>query len=856
MRQKHRSSRRRVHFSPKHLLPGVFFAMTVLVFAPLELYLSNINEFWFRFNSMLPALLIGCAVCVLVSFLCLALLPRKKARVLEALIYAVTILLYIQGNYLTIDHGTLNGAEIDWGAYMGRYLLDGAIWVVVIVACVLLVVKFRERLLSVLRVAAAVIMITQVVTLVFMGISSANKSSDRSEAYLSKAGEFTVSSGQNTIVLLLDAFDAQLMMNLYEQQPDVVRETFQDFTFYRDTVGGATRTKYAIPYIFAGITNTEEISYPEYVQRAYAGSPFIRELRSGDYDARIYTNKILVSADQSDVIDNLSTGISEVSSGWGLAADYMRLVGFRYAPNVFERFFWMYSGDFEKWKAGGDSGEFAISDVTFFKELNEQGLSLSTDKGCFRFYHLSGAHEPYNMDENCVRVSVEEGTETGQVLGCFNIVRTYIRQLKELGVYDKATIIVMADHGFGKYSVVEQNPILLVKTPGQTGEFEISDLPLSYASMGEIFSAGLRGELNDMDAYAWQGVRHFYKETEDGITINITEYAVEGKAWDNDNVQKTGTVYHGDSLNLSHDYTLGDEVSFAAADTARNYIVSGFSTNEGTHTWTVGNTAVLAFDLKDAQDTDLLVKIKLYTVYNAPQNVQIYAGDKLVSKFVLGKKEQIKPFGIPAEYVKDGHLELKFVMPDAVSPRSLGISSDSRNLALGFKTLVITANDEKVDINSQIDAEKPDDEEITVFQDYKLGTQIQMCGDEADASFTVYGFSGIEANYRWTKGKVSRIPLKISEPHEDLEFSMQYKTFNGIQLLLLYANDTLVFNGELTGGTLDMVQIPADCVQDGNLELRFVLPSAISPKELGRSNDGRELAISMESFTVSSMPAG
>lgn len=90
------------------------FSFTLLFFAPLELYLGNRQEFWFSLETLLPVFIglfllsTGLITGILFCF-------RGRARVLlTALLFALTLGVYIQGNYMAGGYPLLTGAEIDW----------------------------------------------------------------------------------------------------------------------------------------------------------------------------------------------------------------------------------------------------------------------------------------------------------------------------------------------------------------------------------------------------------------------------------------------------------------------------------------------------------------------------------------------------------------------------------------------------------------------------------------------------------------------------------------------------------------------------------------------------------------------
>ena len=123
---------------------------------------------------------------------------------------------------------------------------------------------------------------------------------------------------------------------------------------------------------------------------------------------------------------------------------------------------------------------------------------MTAEKPCFRFYHITGAHTPYKMNENIQVVPVGQSSEEQQAVGVLKIVAEYLSRLKALGVYDRTTVIVTADHGYKQHSSVEQSPLFMVKLSGSSHPFDTSDLPLSFADLPDILTSALRGTLTSM----------------------------------------------------------------------------------------------------------------------------------------------------------------------------------------------------------------------------------------------------------------------------------------------------------------------------------------------------------------------
>ena len=187
--------------------------------------------------------------------------------------------------------------------------------------------------------------------------------------------------------------------------------------------------------------------------------------------------------------------------------------------------------------------------------------------GAFRFIHLLGAHYPYSIDERANDLGTDNSTKEQQAQGSMYIVAEYLRQLKELGVYDRSTIIITADHG--KWFLTPEpltttsTPIMLVKpaknssqddetTEGTQGAaVQKSGMPVSHhdylptvaQAMGLDSSKYGSGqtffEVNDPDR-----VRTYLTTDSIGLRgIGWREYAIVGDSLRMSNWYETGNYW-------------------------------------------------------------------------------------------------------------------------------------------------------------------------------------------------------------------------------------------------------------------------------------------------------------------------
>ena len=161
--------------------------------------------------------------------------------------------------------------------------------------------------------------------------------------------EYVYGEKENFVILLLDRFDSQVLVDILEKPDKEYDEILEDFTFYPDTLGMFPCTDLAIPHILSGIPYQNEEIYGEYVSYAYAESPFLQRLDQEGYELGIYSNITLPHEIPSDTITskivNWDDGGVGVNSHKNLSIYMYKLVGFRYLPQPLKKYCWFYPDD-------------------------------------------------------------------------------------------------------------------------------------------------------------------------------------------------------------------------------------------------------------------------------------------------------------------------------------------------------------------------------------------------------------------------------------------------------------------------------------------------------------------------------
>ena len=540
---------------------AVLFAFTMLVFAPFEIYLSNKDFFFFDGTEMLgfSILFFGALIFAIILFSVIAgVVSKKIVSAINALIWSLTLALYVQGNFILADYGIMDGTPVDWSAFKKEGIISVAVFVVIMcIGIVLLSVLKKETFNKLIRISSVCIILLQILTLSTLMISKGGLK--RPLEYVSTTNdEFNVSNGENFFILMLDTFDTNAMDEILKDENAAdYKEVLRDFTYYPDTLADYSYTDLAFPAILSGVRYENDETYGEYLRRAYGESPFLDRLDKDGWYCGIYTTSLFADNDSSLKIDNCMKIKRTVSSHRRLAGFMYRFVGYRYLIQPLKKYFWFYPDDMksELIDTGIDGVEtFNFSNFMFYDGIDEMKAS-QTNKS-FHWYHLDGTHPPFDLTPDFKDSDAKNWDESGiynEARAMMVLIDKFNKKLRDLGVYDNSTIIIMADHG---YLQRRQSPIFMIKGIGEHHDFDIkSDVQLAFTDLQGIFGNILDGKKNaddivDIPSGDRKRIYRYYKWNVDlgydSYARDLTEYEVTGDCRIPENLIPTGNVYsHG-----------------------------------------------------------------------------------------------------------------------------------------------------------------------------------------------------------------------------------------------------------------------------------------------------------------------
>jgi len=454
------------------LFPSILLAIaapfTVCFFGPFDIYYGNINEFLFSLGDFLPLCLIAAFIFAALICAVLLLLDGIVFDIVSAAIAGISLMFYIQRSYLNEGVASLAGdvgaaAEIG----IGTYILNTAIWILVIggavCATVFLRKKFSETVNTVLVIAMVALIGMQLVSFTVVSLTSDVYTSVLDRIEKNEDGEDNIqkepmaltyenmgelSQGKNIVFFLVDRFDADYYEVMEKKDPEFF-DKLDGFTHFNDYTALYARTYPAVASILTGRDHdyfTNESKADKLVKIFGDGGGMMGVLKENGYNINLYTERNYAYVDaavMADYADNTS-GVDEyeIDSVFDLGKDMLRLSLSQYLPLVAKNSVgYLSTPTFNAHAIYETEGELYLVDETSTADLKERLVATEftkiSGKGQFTFIHLFGCHAAYSNTSSKIVPSLEES---------FDLIYYYIDQMKAMGIYEDATIIITGDH--------------------------------------------------------------------------------------------------------------------------------------------------------------------------------------------------------------------------------------------------------------------------------------------------------------------------------------------------------------------------------------------------------------------------
>ena len=468
----------------KYLVLGsslLLFISMFLLNGPTELYLYNTADFVFQYKDFI-VYMIGYALIMSICFLPVIVnyMPDSVVKVVSIIIFIYCICSYVQQMFLNGSMGRMEGNKQVWDKSL--VMSNLAIWIVIALFLVAIAwfTKKNSKIISYIALFLSGIQLLTFVTLLLTsGVFI------KSNEQLVEDRKFVMASDENIAIFILDAYDVQMLDMVLDTDENYL-EPLKDFTYYDRMTSRYSATDGSLPYLLTGRIAEEEKEYND----IYRKSDFLPGIKDEGYEIDILTTAGYVQPFEDGVVDNLTDDYYCILDCDKAVSQMTNCVRYRCAPYALKSRY--YYENYYLTNIISDTNVYLFgTDAGFYSDLMTEGLAVDEEvHGMMHIYHLYGAHSPYYLTEDAALDY--NSNPIAQWKGCLRIVYDYLEELKDKGLYDSASVIIMADHGLNRSQreamdernievSADSNPIFFVKHAGEShDELMIDDREITH----------------------------------------------------------------------------------------------------------------------------------------------------------------------------------------------------------------------------------------------------------------------------------------------------------------------------------------------------------------------------------------
>ena len=487
------------------LLSSLTLALVVFVVAPLDIFGSNYAELDFSLKNFAFFLVLGAVLTVLLFGSLMFLLPRKAYRCVFAFTLATAALFIIQQNFLNFGMNSLPGDKLPGEIpSAGEIIIDLLIWIVVYGGAFFLAIWVNIKgdkgdvIKTVSFIVSFALLASQITSPIFIVINSNSKfetnilkgSGKKEKTTINTERGFNeIAQKNNVFYFCIDRFDEEYAEKAYASDRGIFSE-LTGFTWYRDNVSNYGHTFPAVANMLTQKKYDINERRAVFLDKVYKGGDTpLDKLNKNGYAVNIYTVKYYAFTNAKHLpqyVGNLAKATDESNEriSFALSAQLAGFSLYRAAPLVFKQFFDTGSTSDVNGivnKKGDDGYEEWIGTNSQAETLAKNAITVGDSEKKFAFIHYDGMHDVLQPSSLFIPSILSRN---------IGVVNSFIKALKENGLYKDSTIIITGDHsrpvsdisgvldGNGKGQ--PRRTALFVKTAGSDEGFAVSEAPTSH----------------------------------------------------------------------------------------------------------------------------------------------------------------------------------------------------------------------------------------------------------------------------------------------------------------------------------------------------------------------------------------
>lgn len=472
-----------------NILVSFLLGFMIFIFGPAEIFFANISEFSFLYGEFAGYMALIFIATLLVLTAVLSVLPQKIHRIVSSLFLAISVAGYLQIMFLNKNLDLLGENPEGYHVSVQESVMNLIIWLVIFVAILIAAMRKNEMWKKTVIYASVFLISIQAVAMVSLLFTAPEDAYKRKqEDWLSGKDQYVVGGNKNIIVFVLDSFGSYHLSQMLEMYPDGA-DCLHDFIYYNNADSAYYATFPSVAHMLTGGEVDSSVTISEWCYNIWNNEltvDFYQDLMANNYKVNVFTPEpwILVYANGCEIlrdrISNVTDEPQKIQVNTKLLLKTLtKMSCYRMAPNILKSQF--YTNNLEYALIVGESENGIIyKNTDFYEKLKENGLQKDDSSNYVIFQHLNGLHE-YQADADGNYKEGASAEETAR--GCMTILEGYLNELKRLGVYDDAAIIITSDHGRPENNENMQI-VYFAKQPGEIHETSpVTNAPISHCDL-------------------------------------------------------------------------------------------------------------------------------------------------------------------------------------------------------------------------------------------------------------------------------------------------------------------------------------------------------------------------------------
>lgn len=499
----------------KREIPSLFISLLcsccLFIYIPLVSFWGNANQFAFDAAALLRSLVLPLGCCF-VALLAATVLVNKlfvkkelfvaskggaEASPVHILIAVIIFCLWLEGFLLNKGLAQVTG-ERDLYTSAGRMVFDSIVWLALI-ACAIKFWRTLAKRLVYLSVALAMLFVLGLAD-AYLGRTEPAHTQVTSYEVLDQA---TLSSEDNVMVVVLDAMSTALIQDHLATNPDAYND-LDGFTFFENNIEGGSSTQWSLPSMLTGELYTGGPAL-EYQERAITGdASILRIFHDAGYDVYCSSTIPLFNAIELQNSEYAASEREVVFSAPLYSRFFLRFSPYVFKNTIANRLSFDANDSVTSSSSGGNMATITdkgsrLYDERAYLALMNAATEQRAENPTLNFHHVKGAHMPYVVDSEGNELPASEshtlyGLEQ-QSAWTMQYVQAFLQTMKDAGIYDSTTIVLLGDHGDRMVDDSRENMAyagtagLLIKPANAHGDLAVSSAAMSNLYLADFLTA-------------------------------------------------------------------------------------------------------------------------------------------------------------------------------------------------------------------------------------------------------------------------------------------------------------------------------------------------------------------------------